>query len=349
MDLVDLAVTLRDKPSAVSHTGNQRGGSPSVTVLVTVKNSANTIEKCIDSLLDLDYPDFRVYVTDAYSTDGTWEKLQQYTGRIRLERIRENIAAAHNYMITQVETPMIAFTDADCYVAKDWLRNLVRSFSSEEVVAVGGYCGTAPNPNRLHTCIGAELEERFRRFPRFVNRLPTMNLAVHVSVAREVPFDERLDAGQEAEWGARVNRIGKMVYTPDAKVWHLHRTSWRAFFHQQFQYGRAMPLLIRNHPRAALGDYISTPGMAGQLILITSLEISVLVTLAFRSTWFVPSILLIALIYWFLRSTIRLSRSPSEWFTFLGIFLVRTVAWELGILVGTLNILYMKDGPLSRK
>ena len=49
---------------------------PSVTVLVTARNSADTIKKCIDSILSQSYKNKKVYVTDAYSTDGTWEILK---------------------------------------------------------------------------------------------------------------------------------------------------------------------------------------------------------------------------------------------------------------------------------
>ena len=115
---------------------------PSVTVLVTVRNSAGTIKRCIDSLLRLNYRNKKVYVTDAYSTDGTWEILKKYSKKIRLERVRGNIAEGHNYMVKRCKTDFIAFTDADCVVDRNWLKRLVDAFDSDAVVASGGMVRT---------------------------------------------------------------------------------------------------------------------------------------------------------------------------------------------------------------
>src|SRR3990170_2112556 len=97
---------------------------PAVTVLVTVRNAKQTIEKCIKSLLGQSYSNYNIYVTDAHSEDNTWSILQKFKKKIKLERIRANRPAAYNYMIKKVKTPYIAFTDADCVVDKDWLKVL---------------------------------------------------------------------------------------------------------------------------------------------------------------------------------------------------------------------------------
>jgi len=51
---------------------------PSVTILVTVKNGANTIENCVNSLLKLNYTNYKIYVIDAFSTDGTYDILKKF-------------------------------------------------------------------------------------------------------------------------------------------------------------------------------------------------------------------------------------------------------------------------------
>ena len=72
---------------------------PSVTVLITVKNSKNTIRKCVESLLKLDYPNKKIYIIDAFSTDGTYGMLKKFGKRIILEQVRGNPPVAYNYAV----------------------------------------------------------------------------------------------------------------------------------------------------------------------------------------------------------------------------------------------------------
>ena len=160
-----------------------------MTVLITVKNSAGTIKKCIDSVLGLRYGNKKIYVVDAFSTDGTWEILRGYVKKIRLERVRGNIAVGHNHMIRRCSTDFVAFTDADCVVDKEWLRRLVGAFEPG-VIATGGIVKTPSESNKLQELIGRELEDRFRSFPRYVSRLPTMSLCVKTRVGRSTCLTE---------------------------------------------------------------------------------------------------------------------------------------------------------------
>ena len=161
---------------------------PSVTVLVTVKNSATTIEKCINSILNLRYKNKKVYVTDAYSTDGTWETLKKYDKKIKIERVKGNIAAGHNYMIKRCNTDFVALTDADCVVDKYWLKNLINAFESDDVLAAGGMIKTPLKVNKLQQLIGKELEERFSHFSKYASRLPTISLCIRTNYAKKIPL-----------------------------------------------------------------------------------------------------------------------------------------------------------------
>ena len=71
-----------------------------VTVIVTVKNSASTIEKCINSILVNAYPK-ELVVIDAKSTDGTYEILEKFakSKKIKLVSLESNAPEAFNHGI----------------------------------------------------------------------------------------------------------------------------------------------------------------------------------------------------------------------------------------------------------
>ena len=82
--------------------------NPSVTILLTTKNDERTIEKCVKSLLKQTYKNYKIYITEAYSTDKTYyilEKLKKkYPRKIKLERIKANRPKAYNHMLRKVKT-----------------------------------------------------------------------------------------------------------------------------------------------------------------------------------------------------------------------------------------------------
>jgi cellulose synthase/poly-beta-1,6-N-acetylglucosamine synthase-like glycosyltransferase len=310
---------------------------PWVTVLVTVKNSKETIEKCIKSLLSLRYKNYKIFITDAFSTDGTYEILEKfrkkYPKKILLERIKGNIAKAHNYMIRKVETPFIAMTDADCVVDKNWLKNLISAFTSSDIIATAGYCSTPKEVNYLQKLIGLELEHRFKSFPEFISRAPTMNLCVRTKYAKKVKFDEKLEVAQETDWGYRLTKLGKMRYVPKAIVWHYHRPTLKSYFIQQFKYGKFVPLIYLKHKEKMFGDHISTPSMFFQLLLFNLIVLLFLFSLFFK-VFLLPSILLlIFLITFFLFDIIKFAKSLKDIFGLLFIYFLRVIAWTIGILV----------------
>lgn len=317
---------------------------PFVTVLVTAKNSSRTIEKCINSLIKLNYKNYFIYVTDAFSTDGTWEILEKlkkkYPKKILIERVKGNIAKAHNYMIKKVKTPFIAMTDSDCVVDRNWLKNLISGFTSDDIIATAGYCSTPKKVNYLQKLIGLELERRFKNFPEFISRAPTMNLCVRTKYSKKVKFDERLEVAQETDWGYRLTKFGKMKYIPKAIVWHYHRPSLKSYFIQQFKYGKYVPLIyLKKHRGRITGDHISTPVMFFQLLFFDLMIAFFILSIFLKNMFLLPTFFLIFVILFYLADILRITKVPQEVIGLFFIYFLRVLAWTVGIIFGCLKFL----------
>jgi GT2 family glycosyltransferase len=310
---------------------------PSVTVLVTVKNSVSTIKKCIDSILKLNYPKkkYSIFVVDAFSTDGTWEILKKYGKKIRLERVRGNIATGHNYMIKRCNTDFVALTDADCVVDENWLKYLIDAFKPE-VIAAGGTPKTLSENNKLQELIGRELEDRFKRFPKYVIRLPTMSLCIRTEYAKKYLFDEKFDVAQETDWGFRISKVGKIAFVPKAVIYHYHRSTFKTFFKQQYTYGKfAFSLYSRGgNAKRVFGDWITKPSIALQVFLSYLGVLFLLLSLINSFFFYLSLIFFFTLLMTYFADALRLSKGIGEFFFFLIIFLFRNIAWCLGIVRG---------------
>ena len=55
---------------------------PKISVITVVRNDVQHIEETMSSVLNQTYPNIEYIVIDGASTDGTWEKIQQYNGRL---------------------------------------------------------------------------------------------------------------------------------------------------------------------------------------------------------------------------------------------------------------------------
>lgn len=314
--------------------------------MITVRNTSHLIKKCIDSVLNLDYPKnkYKIFVVDAFSTDDTWEILKKYGNRITLKRLKGNPPTAYNYAIKMIRTELIAFTNADCVADEKWLKEIIKPFDDEKVLAVAGFTSNPQkSETKLQEIIGRELEDRYNHFPKKILRAPEMNLCVRTKVLKKIKLDESLDVAYDTDFGYKLNKIGglgSIVYQPKAIVYHYHRATWKAYFKQQYKYAKTVPrVYFGKHKTRIMGDNISKSYMPIQIAL---LYLTVLFGLTLLMT---PKIILFfyasafVLLLSYLTHALRLSKSFEDIIWFLCLFFVRNVAWNIGVVVGILNLL----------
>lgn len=112
--------------------------TPRVSVVVCTYNGGRTLEQCVRSLEELDYPDFEVIVVDDGSTDNTAEILQQFSEIRIIRQPNRGLSAAHNAGLDAATGSIVAYTDSDCFVDRDWLTLLVQELEHDGASAVGG-------------------------------------------------------------------------------------------------------------------------------------------------------------------------------------------------------------------
>jgi cellulose synthase/poly-beta-1,6-N-acetylglucosamine synthase-like glycosyltransferase len=97
---------------------------PSLTVLVAAKDEEETIDRCVRSMLDQDYPDYELVVCNDRSTDRTPQivaGIAAENSRLRLltiDRLPDGWAGKNHAMHTgigQTKGEWICMIDADCW------------------------------------------------------------------------------------------------------------------------------------------------------------------------------------------------------------------------------------------
>jgi GT2 family glycosyltransferase len=158
-----------------------------------------------------------------------------------------------------------------------------------------------------------------------------MNLCVRTEAARKVRFDERFIWSWETDFGYRLTKIGKMKYVPEAVVYHYHRPNPKSFFRQQMKNAMMAPLIYWKHFDKIKGDHISTGSMALTLLLFYLVVFSAVLSLFFNFFLPIYAVLLFAFLFYIMFQIILVARKPSDYFPLTTIYLIRTLAWSVGV------------------
>jgi len=114
---------------------------PSVTVLIAAYNEEDIILEKLANTLDLNYPKDKlqvIFITDG-SSDGTADKLKDKQGITLLHQDkREGKMAAIERAFPFVKGEITVFTDANTFLNKDAVVELVKHYQNEKVGAVAG-------------------------------------------------------------------------------------------------------------------------------------------------------------------------------------------------------------------
>jgi len=308
-----------------------------VSIIVTTFNSESTIDECLRSILELDYPKqlLEVIVIDGGSTDSTTERAKAYP--VKLISSQLNPPAAYNLVLKTVENEIIGLIDSDAKVEKGWLRKLVKHLDDPKVAGASGTVETWNKDKLVPRAIGYELSYRYRRLPNTVERVATMNLLLKKKVTLEIGgFDEALPTQYDTDIGARLAQAGyRIAFDAEAICYHFHRPTLRTFFKQQYKYGQNTWKLYFKHPRLAKGDKITDWWMNIQPILYGVAAILLLISIV-TNFHLIPSLIFLALVLittlHYIFSAARISyifHDPSAMYLIV-IYFTRAVAWTLG-------------------
>jgi glycosyltransferase involved in cell wall biosynthesis len=242
---------------------------PLISIIVPVYNQADLVLKCVKSLVNQDYRNYEVIFIDGLSTDGTWELLEDFKKREKVENLKlfrklGNAAAGRNFGIEIAKGEICAFIDSDALASKDWLSKIVETFgvqSKESLLAGVGGINLLPEKSThksfvFYQLLGSSLAhggklnpsvQHKREVEGFVGHIPTSNLAIKKSIfAKEGKFDESFDQGEDLELSTRLGLKGyKFFCSPKIKVKHYQRRSISKFLKQIYGWGKGKGLIIK--------------------------------------------------------------------------------------------------------
>src|SRR3954447_22393446 len=200
--------------------------APRVSVLIPVWNSAETLGRAIDSILEQTVDDLEVLVLDDGSTDSSRDVVAAYDeARLRGIALRHRgISATLNAGLAEARAPFVAIQDADDWSLPERLERQLETLESDPSLGVVG-CRMReldehgrPRNSRIRFAVG-DVTEALVRF----NMIPGTAAAIRREVALAVGgFDPAFTAAQDYDLWLRIADHHRVVCLPDELAVRSH-------------------------------------------------------------------------------------------------------------------------------
>jgi glycosyltransferase involved in cell wall biosynthesis len=226
--------------------------APRVSVVVCAYNAGRTLEQCLRSLRELDYPDYEVIVVDDGSTDDTRAIIARFPEWRAIHQENAGLSVARNVGLDAATGDIVAYTDADCFADPHWLTHLVHQLERSGAAAVGGP-NLTPEDGWLAACVAASPGQptHVLECDQVAEHIPGCNMAFRREALLAINGFDPLyrQAGDDVDVCWRLQQAGLWItFAPGAFVWHHRRQGPRTYLRQQAGYGRAEALLRFKHP-----------------------------------------------------------------------------------------------------
>jgi len=225
-----------------------------ISVVVPIYNEERYIRKCLDSIIQSDYPkeEMEVLLVDGGSEDGTIAIIEEYRKRYRFFKLLHNpkkiAPTAMNIGIKKAKGDYIFILSAHASYESGYFRELVEYAKRLKAECVGPALVTdVKNSTKTSIAIKNVLSDifgvgsRFRVGSEEVTQVDTVAFGCYDRKVfdRIGLFDERLVRNQDIELNKRIIRAGGKIYMiPHVKAIYYARETFKELAKNNFQNGK---------------------------------------------------------------------------------------------------------------
>lgn len=327
------------------------------SLIIPAYNAEKTIAACLESTLNqsLSRKDYDVIVVDDGSTDKTSEIVMNYPVRL-LKQQNQGPAAARNTGANEAKGDILIFTDSDCELDVNFLEKIITPIEEDpEIVGIQGSYKT--KQKEFMAQFGqVEIETRYRKMSRnkYIDFIGTYAAAYKKNVFMEYGgFDTGFSqaSGEDTEFSYKLYQKGhKMVFKPEAFVYHLHPIHIKHYLKSKFYRGYWRVRIYKKHPSKTIRDSYTPQSLKFQLLIIPLFFFFAILSVA--NIYYLLLSLLICVLFLFFSvpfSKLFKEKNYSKCILIPFILFLRALFLLLGMLFGIANELLGWNQKLLRQ
>jgi len=227
---------------------------PTVSVIVPARNEEKFIERCVESLLDCDYPGelIEVIVVDGMSEDGTRDIVNEISIRdnrlLLIDNEKKITPVAMNLGVKASKGEYIFLSGAHSEMPSDYISKCVKHAIETGADNVGGVMKTVP---RVKSSVGMAISKVLSsplgvggaKFRTGVSKPTEVDTVPFGCYKREVfdrigYFNEQLVRNQDIEFNLRLKRAGgRIILFPDIELTYYSRSTFKELWKNNFGNG----------------------------------------------------------------------------------------------------------------
>lgn len=175
-----------------------------ISIIVPVYNTEKYIERCLDSIMKQDYPNFEVILVNDGSTDESGIIIQKYKEKYKnisyIKQENKGVGAARNAGIKVAKGDYISFVDSDDLIMEDYCSHLLSIIGDADISVAGrekyidNVYDKSKTPSQVITVSGMEAL-KFQMLGKYNTRpawrkLYKRNIVEDVSFVEDCIFEE---------------------------------------------------------------------------------------------------------------------------------------------------------------
>ena len=210
-----------------------------VTVIVTVRNEAQTITQLLQALAQQTVQPHLVIIADGGSSDATLKLLKESSLKPIVLTAPGNRSIGRNAAIKAAKTTLIAITDAGCIPASNWLEELLKTYQNSGAPVVAGYYFGLPRTPFEEAVVPYALVmpdrvDEFRFLPA------TRSMLLEKKVCEDVGgFDETLSDNEDYAFAHAIETAGfAIAFCKVARVGWMPRATTAGFWTMIYRFAR---------------------------------------------------------------------------------------------------------------
>ncbi|MCF7861260.1 glycosyltransferase [Candidatus Woesearchaeota archaeon] len=212
-----------------------------VSVIIPVYNEERNIGSLIESLIKSDYPKhkYEIIIIDNNSTDRTYSIAQKYNVKLIKQNKTQSSYASRNLGIKEAKGDILAFTDADCIVDKNWLKKSVDILQKNPIIdIIAGQVKFVTRSENFYSyydkCVHLNQENYVRN-----GRCATANMITRKEAfIKNGLFRGDYVSGGDTEWSSRATKKCMiLMYLKDIIVYHKARNSLKSLIKKRIRIG----------------------------------------------------------------------------------------------------------------